>query len=83
MHNKFIVTAQWDGDAGVWVATSDDIPGLVSEAKTLDELIHRVTAVLPELLEDNAHLLGNDAHPGDLLDLCILSQFRMDGSHAH
>lgn len=83
MHKKFLVTAQWDSDAGVWVATSDDIPGLVTEAKSLDDLLERVLAVAPELLDDNAHLLDDVEHPGDLIDLCVLSQFRLDGVHAH
>lgn len=79
----FTVKALWDVDAGVWVATSDDIPGLVTEATSLDELLKRVIAVAPELLEDNAHLFEDAVHPGELLDVCILSQFRMDGNHAH
>lgn len=83
MHRKFLVTAQWDDEAKVWVATSEDIPGLVTEAPTLDALLDRVLAVAPELLEDNAHLLDEVTHPGELLDVCILSQFRMDNNHAH
>ena len=83
MQRKCLVTAQWDNEAGVWVATSDDIPGLVTEAATLDELLKRIAAVAPELMEDNAHLLDEVTHPGELLDVCILSQFRMDGNHAH
>ncbi len=80
---RFVVTAQWDDDAHVWVATSDDIPGLVTEAATLDDLLKRVVAVAPELLQDNAHLLAEATHPGEVLDVCILSQFRLDGPHAH
>jgi len=53
MTDSFRVTAQWDGEARVWVATSDDVVGLVSEAATLDELYRRVLAVVPELLADN------------------------------
>ena len=53
MARSFLVTAQWDDEAGVWVATSDDIVGLVTEAVTLDELFQRVIAVAPELLNDN------------------------------
>lgn len=84
MPKKFVVTAQWDDEAGVWVATSDDIPGLVTEAANLDDLIKRVVAVAPELVEDNAHLIAlDDYHPGDLVDLCVLHQFRLDGEHAH
>lgn len=80
---KFLVIAQWDNEAGVWVATSDDIPGLVTEAASLDELLKRVLAVAPELLEDNAHHIDDADHPGDLIDVCIQSQFRLDGANAH
>ena len=80
---KLLVIAQWDNEAGIWVATSDDIPGLVTEAASLDELLERVLAVAPELLEDNAHLIEDGSHPGDLIDVCIQSQFRLDGARAH
>jgi len=30
------VEAFWDSDAEVWVAASDDIPGLVTKASTID-----------------------------------------------
>jgi len=43
----------YDPDAGVWWAESDDLPGLVSEAPTLDGLIDRVMAVAGELLLAN------------------------------
>lgn len=80
---KLLVIAQWDNEVGVWVATSDDIPGLVTEAASLDELLIRVLAVAPELLEDNAHHIEDAGHPGDLIDVCIQSQFRLDGARAH
>ena len=80
---KLLVTAQWDDEAKVWVATSQDIPGLTTEAPTLDALLERVLAVAPELLEDNAHLLDESGHPGDLIDMLIQSRFRLDGDRAH
>lgn len=80
---KLLVIAQWDDEAGVWVATSEDIPGLVTEAASLDELLTRVLAVAPELLEDNAHLMEEGRQPGDLIGLSIQSQFRLDGARAH
>lgn len=80
---KLLVIAQWDDEAGVWVATSDDIPGLVTEAASLDDLLNRVLLVAPELLEDNAHLLEDAGQPGDLIDLSIQSQFRLDGARPH
>ena len=35
---EYIVKFQWDDDASVWVATSDDIPGLVLESGSFDVL---------------------------------------------
>ena len=46
------VTAHWDADAKVWWATSDEVPGLVTEHATFDGLIQRVLDVLPDLLAD-------------------------------
>ena len=47
------VQATYDPKAGVWWAESEDLPGLVSEAPTLDALVDRVMAVAGELLEAN------------------------------
>ena len=43
----------WDSDAAVWVATSDDIPGLVLESGSFDALLKRVRFAVPELLSRN------------------------------
>jgi len=43
----------WDSDVAVWVATSDDIPGLVLESGSFDALMERVRFAIPELLELN------------------------------
>lgn len=43
----------WDDEAAVWVATSDDIKGLVLEGGSADALIERVRIAVPELLELN------------------------------
>lgn len=37
---KFQIQAFWDSEAQVWVATSEDVPGLVTEASTLN-LLHK------------------------------------------
>ena len=47
------VQALWDGEAGVWVAESDDVPGLATEAATLEELLAKLAVMGPELLEEN------------------------------
>jgi predicted RNase H-like HicB family nuclease len=47
------VLAKWDAEAGVWVATSDDVPGLATEAETTEALIAKLETLVPELLEAN------------------------------
>ena len=47
------VFAKWDPDAKVWVATSDDVPGLATEAPTTDSLRAKVEMMISELLELN------------------------------
>jgi predicted RNase H-like HicB family nuclease len=51
--DHFEVRAHWDAKAGVWWAESDDIPGLVTEAQSFDELVGNVCALIPDLLELN------------------------------
>lgn len=49
----YIINLIWDEDAQVWVATSDDIPGLVLESGSFDALLERVRFAAPELLKLN------------------------------
>ena len=49
----FFVRAEWDEVASVWVATSDDVPGLATEASTMESLIEKLKVIIPELLEAN------------------------------
>lgn len=53
MPREHVVTALWDSDASVWVATSEDVPGLVTESKTFDALLKKLRTLVPELLELN------------------------------
>lgn len=56
---QITVNAEWDGEAKVWVATSDDVPGLVTEADTVEALTEKLSVMIPELLEANCTLVGN------------------------
>ena len=47
------VRPEWDPIVGVWVAKSDDVPGLVTEADTLERLVERLRVLVPGLLELN------------------------------
>jgi len=63
-----LVRATWDDEAQVWVAESDDIPGLITEAPTGEELMARLRAMVPELVE-----LNNCEHPGDEVAVRLLA----------
>ncbi|HEU0156576.1 MAG TPA: DUF1902 domain-containing protein [Stellaceae bacterium] len=53
---SYSIRAEWDGEAQVWVASSDDVPGLATGADTFEELIEKLKVVVPELLEENGLL---------------------------
>ena len=59
MDRSITITARWDSEANVWIATSDDVHGLVVEADTWTDMIKEVRLVLPDLLE----LLGYSPEP--------------------
>ena len=52
------VKAMRDEEAQVWVATSEDVPGLATEADTLEQL-KKLQVMIPELLKANG-LVGNN-----------------------
>ena len=43
----------WDNEADIWVAKSDDLPGLALESGSCDALIEKVKYIVPELLDMN------------------------------
>lgn len=53
MKRVLLVNAVWDDEAQVWVATSDDVPGLATEAETWEALMAKLRILVPELLEAN------------------------------
>jgi predicted RNase H-like HicB family nuclease len=56
MNKPYFVRAEWDSDAQVWVASSDDVSGLVTEADTIEALDAKLQTMVPELLEANGCL---------------------------
>ncbi|NET58406.1 MAG: DUF1902 domain-containing protein [Symploca sp. SIO2E6] len=47
------IGALWDADAKVWIAKSEDVPGLATEADTLEALTKKLRIIVPELLQLN------------------------------
>jgi len=52
----YMISAFWDAEAAVWVASSDDVPGLVTEADTMEQLVAKLKLLIPDLLEANGIL---------------------------
>ena len=53
IQKPLFVRAEWDEEARVWVATSDDVPGLATEGNNLEDLIEKLKIMIPELLDAN------------------------------
>jgi|HubBroStandDraft_6_1064221.scaffolds.fasta_scaffold183468_2 hypothetical protein len=52
------VRADWDDEAKVWVAEGVNLPGLVTEADTVELLLEKLRVIVPELLSyDRAHAI--------------------------
>lgn len=60
MPTSLTVRAIWDDEAQVWVATSDDVPGLATEAEDMDVLVEKLKTMIPELLDANGVARGAD-----------------------
>ena len=60
------IIATWHEDENIWVATSDDLPGLVTEAPDFEKLRRRLALLIPELLAD----LAEDGHPNLPQGIC-------------
>ncbi|HMK80616.1 MAG TPA: DUF1902 domain-containing protein [Xanthobacteraceae bacterium] len=71
MQRDITIQARWDDEASVWLATSEDVPGLVVEADTWATMINEVQLVLPELLE-----LAGQSH--DKLSLTFKAEEHLD-----
>ena len=66
MDRPYYVHAFWDNEAGVWVASSDEVQGLATEAATSEELIQKLKVLIPELLALNGRTPSNSV-PFELL----------------
>ncbi|MFN9174092.1 MAG: DUF1902 domain-containing protein [Synechocystis sp.] len=50
MKSMYRVEAFWDDEAQVWVAESEEIAGLVTEASSLEIFTNKLKQLIPELL---------------------------------
>ena len=48
--NEYNIILSWDDEASIWIAESQDIPGLILESGSFDALVERVKIAVPDLL---------------------------------
>jgi hypothetical protein len=53
MARPIVVHADWDPEAGVWVATTQDMRGLVTEADSIEALRAKLPGMILDLLEED------------------------------
>lgn len=51
MHRHVVVRCAWDDEASVWYVRESDIPGLVTEADTLELLRQKLPGMIQDLLD--------------------------------
>ena len=56
MARPIVIHADWDAEAGVWVATTQDIRGLVTEAESIEALRAKLPGIILDLLEESGIL---------------------------
>jgi len=59
--SAYQVNAFWDDEAAIWVATSEDVPGLATEVDTIEALSQKLRDIVPDLLFSN-HVISKVAH---------------------
>ncbi len=56
MARPIVIHADWDAEAGVWVATTQDMRGLVTEAESIEALRAKLPGMILDLLEESGIL---------------------------
>ena len=69
MSRLIVVRATWDPDAKVWVAESEDLPGLATEAASIDQLSLKLPGLIVDLMEKDGPAVnvagGGSGDPSD------------------
>ena len=55
---KCKVKLVWDEETNRWYTETDDVPGLILESSSFDELVGKVRLAAPEMLELNCNYIG-------------------------
>jgi hypothetical protein len=70
MNEIYLVFAEWCNSENIWIASSNDIPGFVAEADSIEALSTKLQSLVPELL-----LLNNQATAGQIVIEIVARKF--------
>ncbi len=59
------IRIMFDDEAGVYVGSADNLPGVVAEASSLDGLLVKLRDRIPEMYEANKHLIDPNEYVED------------------
>jgi hypothetical protein len=65
---RFEIRAEWDGEAGVWWCSNDELP-LTTESPTFEQLVSRVLDLAPSIAAENGL-----AAPGDEIEVHVIAE---------
>jgi Domain of unknown function (DUF1902) len=65
---SFEIRAEWDGEAGVWWCSNNELP-LTTEASTFEQLVSRVLEIAPEIAAENGL-----ARPGEEIEVHVIAE---------
>jgi hypothetical protein len=66
MHT-YTVTVRWDDEAALWYVDDSDVPGLATEAESLELMERKLGTLIPELLDLNAPSRPDGPVPFELI----------------
>ena len=50
------IRVEWDEEARVWYVDESNVPGLVTEAETIEAMLAKLEVMVPEMLDENGLL---------------------------
>jgi len=65
--SRYTVTCHWDEEAQVWFVADSNVPGLATEAATVEELERKLLVMVPELLGLNSSADSRGDVPFELI----------------
>lgn len=64
---KFSVRCEWDEEARVWYVAESSVPGLATEAETLEQMEQKLKTMIPELVLLNRPSFRQNHIPWELI----------------